>query len=60
VRGRRRHGKLSTIKRDDGTMHVTYNGHPLYFYGGDGEAGQTNGQGIYAYGNRWYAVNPAS
>src|SRR5262252_4406604 len=28
-------GKLGTIKRSDGSMQATYNGHPLYTYSGD-------------------------
>jgi predicted lipoprotein with Yx(FWY)xxD motif len=47
---------LGTSKRSDGKTQVTYNGHPLYTYSGDQKAGDTNGQGISAYGARWYAV----
>lgn len=36
-------GKLATIKRDDGTTQVTYNGLPVYFYSGDKAAGDMNG-----------------
>jgi predicted lipoprotein with Yx(FWY)xxD motif len=36
---------LGTIKRSDNTTQVTYNGHPLYYYSGDSQAGQHNGQG---------------
>jgi secreted repeat protein with Y-X4-D motif len=32
---------------------VTYDGHPLYLYSGDNEAGQANGQGI---GGVWFAA----
>jgi predicted lipoprotein with Yx(FWY)xxD motif len=50
---------LGTTKRSDGTTQVTYKGHPLYTYSGDQKAGDTNGQGVSAYGARWYAVNAA-
>jgi len=39
-------GKLGTITRADGTMQVTYNGMPLYFWVHDAKAGDTSGQGI--------------
>ena len=41
---------VGTTMRSDGTSQVTYNGHPLYTYGGDAKAGQTNGQGSNAFG----------
>jgi predicted lipoprotein with Yx(FWY)xxD motif len=46
---------LGTSPRDDGTMQVTYNGHPLYHFSGDAAAGDTNGQGI---GDVWFVVSP--
>jgi predicted lipoprotein with Yx(FWY)xxD motif len=36
-------GTLGTITRDDGSTQVTYNGLPLYFYGGDKSPGDTSG-----------------
>jgi predicted lipoprotein with Yx(FWY)xxD motif len=46
-------GTLGTITRDDGTVQVTYNGLPLYFYKGDHNVGDTNG----SYPS-WNLVNP--
>ncbi len=54
-----RASKLGTTKRRDGTRQVTYNGHPLYRFAQDTRRGDTNGEGIKAFGARWYAVSPA-
>jgi predicted lipoprotein with Yx(FWY)xxD motif len=48
-----------TTKRSDGRPEVTYNGHPLYLFAGDQKAGDTNGQGVNAFGGSWFAVSPA-
>jgi predicted lipoprotein with Yx(FWY)xxD motif len=49
--GTRAHASLiGTTKRQDGAAQVTYNGHPLYLYGGDHSPGYTNGQGDVAFG----------
>ncbi len=48
---------LGTIHRSDGAEQVAYNGHPLYYYSGDTEAGDDNGQGSKAFGAGWYAVS---
>lgn len=48
-------GKAGMIARADGSMQVTYNGRPLYFYAGDTNGGDTNGQGI---GGVWYVAKP--
>ena len=50
---------LGTIKRGDNTTQVTYNQHPLYYFQGDSGAGQHHGQGVDAFGAKWYAVTPA-
>ena len=50
---------LGTIKRGDGSVQVTYNQHPLYYYAGDSQPGQHNGQGVEAFGAAWFVVGPA-
>jgi predicted lipoprotein with Yx(FWY)xxD motif len=59
VAGLVRKSLLGTTKRKGGSKQVTYNGHPLYLYLGDAKAGDMNGQGITAFGARWYAVTPS-
>jgi predicted lipoprotein with Yx(FWY)xxD motif len=49
---------LGTTARSDGKPQVTYNGHPLYGYQGDSEAGDTNGQGVDGFGAPWYVLSP--
>ena len=51
--------KLTTAPRSDGAPQVVYNGHPLYLFSGDAKTGDTNGQGVTAFGAAWYAVSPA-
>ncbi len=46
---------LGTIEREDGSMQLTYNGWPLYYYVGDAGAGDVAGQGV---GDVWYLVTP--
>jgi predicted lipoprotein with Yx(FWY)xxD motif len=47
-------GKLGTITRaDDGTLQVTYNGLPIYYFSGDAAPGDANG--VYT---NWTAVTP--
>ncbi len=47
---------LGDSTRSDGKHQVTYNGHPLYLFSGDHKAGDTNGQGINAFGGKWHAL----
>jgi predicted lipoprotein with Yx(FWY)xxD motif len=51
--------KLGTTTRSDGTKQVTYNGHPLYLFIKDTKPGQTNGQGVTAFGAAWFALSPS-
>ena len=50
---------LGTTPRSDGKPQVTYNGHPLYTYTADQGPGETNGQGVTAFGAPWYVVAPS-
>jgi predicted lipoprotein with Yx(FWY)xxD motif len=50
---------LGTTPRADGNPQVTYNGHPLYTFSGDQKAGDTNGQGVNAFGASWFALTSA-
>ena len=45
--------------RPDGKPQVTYNGHPVYLFVGDHKAGDTNGEGLTAFGSSWFALSPA-
>jgi predicted lipoprotein with Yx(FWY)xxD motif len=49
--------KLGTIKRTDGTIQVTYNGHPLYTYTADMSPGDVNGNGVTSFGGSWHALD---
>lgn len=47
---------LGTTKRKDGTMQVTYAGHPLYTFVEDSSPGEANGNGSTAFGGEWNAL----
>jgi predicted lipoprotein with Yx(FWY)xxD motif len=42
-----------------GSGQVTYKGHPLYYYVGDQQSGQTTGQDLNQFGARWYVLSAA-
>jgi predicted lipoprotein with Yx(FWY)xxD motif len=50
---------LGTTKRAEGTTQVTYNGHPLYRFVKDVSPGETNGEGVVAFGGSWFLVTAA-
>jgi predicted lipoprotein with Yx(FWY)xxD motif len=51
-------GLVSTVQRDDGTMQLTYNGHPLYYYAKDTGAGMAMGHDVDDDFGQWYLVGP--
>jgi predicted lipoprotein with Yx(FWY)xxD motif len=50
---------VGTATRPEGTTQLTYGGHPLYLFSHDQKAGETNGQGVSAFGASWFALNSA-
>jgi predicted lipoprotein with Yx(FWY)xxD motif len=49
-------GKLGTIKRVDGQLQATYDGHPLYTFKSDTSAGEDSGNALNASGGLWWAM----
>jgi predicted lipoprotein with Yx(FWY)xxD motif len=49
-------GRTGTIRRTDGTVQLTYNGHPLYTYIGDTAPGQARGNNLNLNGGLWHDV----
>jgi predicted lipoprotein with Yx(FWY)xxD motif len=50
--------RLGTTRRRDGRTQVTYNGHPLYYYVGEDEAGEILCQGVEEFGGLWLVTSP--
>jgi predicted lipoprotein with Yx(FWY)xxD motif len=59
VIGGARPSLIGTTRGTDGRLQVTYNHHPLYTFAKDKKAGQTNGEGVNAFGAAWDAISPA-
>jgi predicted lipoprotein with Yx(FWY)xxD motif len=49
--------ELGTTKRKDGTVQVTYAGHPLYTFIEDQSPGDANGNGVTEFGGEWHALS---
>jgi predicted lipoprotein with Yx(FWY)xxD motif len=47
---------VATVKRDDGALQLTYDGHPLYRYAGDSSPADANGEGV---GGQWFVIKAA-
>ena len=48
-------GTLGTLERADGSLQVTHDDAPLYYFAGDSAPGDTNGEGI---GDVWFLAQP--
>ena len=48
-----------TTKRKDGSLEVTYGGHPRYYFVSDRKPDQTTGQGVNQFGGPWWVISPA-
>lgn len=49
---------IDTIQRPDGTMQMTYNGHPPYHYSRDRGDGDTSGHHLEDEWGEWYLLGP--
>jgi predicted lipoprotein with Yx(FWY)xxD motif len=50
--------KLTTLKRDDGSTQVVFDGHPLYTYVKDEDTEDAYGNGLDQFGAEWYGLTP--
>jgi predicted lipoprotein with Yx(FWY)xxD motif len=50
---------LGTTRRGDGSVQVTYAGHPLYHFQGDAKPGQIKCQNVSNFGGLWLIVRPS-
>jgi predicted lipoprotein with Yx(FWY)xxD motif len=49
-------GTFGTIKRSDGSVQATFDGHPLYAFVGDTAPGQDKGNGLNVAGGLWHEI----
>jgi predicted lipoprotein with Yx(FWY)xxD motif len=52
-------GTFGTIKRSDGSVQATFDGHPLYTFAGDTAPGQNKGNGLNVAGGLWHEITTA-
>lgn len=50
-------GQLGVVARASSEQ-VTYNHWPLYTFAGDARPDQTNGQGVFGFGGKWFVATP--
>ena len=50
-----READFASVTRSDGTEQFTYQGYPLYYFAGDQQPGDTNGEGV---GEVWFVAKP--
>jgi predicted lipoprotein with Yx(FWY)xxD motif len=48
---------VATVRRDDGALQLTYDGHPLYRYAGDSSPADAKGEGV---GGQWFVVKASA
>jgi predicted lipoprotein with Yx(FWY)xxD motif len=51
-------GLLGTTRRRDGSLQVTYAGHPVYYFTGDTKPGHITCQNVSSFGGLWLVVSP--
>jgi len=49
---------VGKMKRPDGSTQITYNGWPLYYDKQDARPSELNGEGVTAFGGRWFLISP--
>ena len=59
VRAGAKQSLVGRTRRMDGRWQVTYRGHPLYTFVKDSAKGQTNGEGLVAFGGEWDLLAPS-